>query len=740
MTHGDDMKKLIKKGKMLHFITLFINVFMIIAILLLMNYVQKLLYSDVKLNLTEVVTQNKDVITSRLSSEMNELYSASKKLTYAMEEGSIDHLEQIFNEISDDENNRLFVADAQGKAYFRDQSTLDISGRNYHRLAMDGIQNISDRTISRHDGSDVFIISVPIYFKGEVIGTAHHNYTAEEMYETCSLSLYSSQGFMYIINGDGYILIDSRDQAYNQEADNYFRMMYAQGNEDQTDSLKTDIKEEKTGFMETTLDNIQYFSAYTPIEGVHDWYLISSINTNAVSSNANMVINMFYLILIVIVLVFSGSILYFLKYKNKQQQKLLKVAYEDPLTGGNTYQKFMDDMQSFYHKNPHQEYVLLTLDIDNFKYINNYYGFDVGDKLLAQIYHSLEAKLQADETLARISGDHFVMLLKQSNIERINDIVTNAKSNEINLQIYFSVGVYEIKDKTESLQLMIDKANAAANLSKSSMHKKVEFYTHDLNQQMIYNEHMKQKIIKSLANDEMVPFFQPKVNINTRKVIGAEALARWIDKDGTIIPPSEFIPICEKTGLIIELDMMIFRKTLQFLKDNALENRVPISVNFSRIHLNNPKFLDNLKTIMNVYDIPSDMIEIELTESVMMHNPEAVREFTDHMHANGFRISMDDFGSGYSSLNMLKDIPIDVLKIDQIFLKETEGFEKQRIILENIAKMAQQLEISVVVEGVENEQHVELMKSIGCLIAQGYYFAKPMDQEHFEKIYKKGSL
>lgn len=723
-------------------ITIIINVMMVFAVLLVMNYVQKLLYTDVQTSLTEVVTQNKDVITTRLNSEMNNLENMSSKVSTLMKEaGGPESLEKVYNALTDENKDRFFVADTAGIAYFNGGITLDISGRSYYRLALDGIQNISDKTISRLNGDEVFLVSMPIYYDGKISGTAHFHYSAEEMYKTCELSLYSSQGFMYIINSDGYVLIDSQKKAYNQESDNYYRMLFAQGNKQQSETLQQDIEMGKTGFMEITENNQKFFSAYTSIEGIHDWYLITSVNTEAISANANIVIKMLYLILFIVVLMFCLSMFYFLNYKNKQQRKLLKAAFEDPLTKGNTFTKFIHDVAEIFQKNPKGHYALMCLDIDNFKYVNNYYGFDVGDNLLIKIYQNIQENLCNGETMARVSSDHFVVLIKNESAKRLNSMVVKAKENDLNLKIYFSVGVYEIDDTTESINLMMDKANAAARLSKSSIQKKVEYYTQDLNQQMLHSEFMKQRITKALANDEMVPYFQPKVDIRTRELTGAEALARWIDEDGNLIPPFEFISICEKTGMIIELDMMIFRKTLQFLKENRNSLKdFAISVNFSRTHLNDPHFPDKLQAMIHDYQVPPQLIEIELTESIMMDDHDMVRDFAKQVHEIGFRIAMDDFGSGYSSLNMLKDIPIDILKIDQVFLRETEESEKQKIILANIAEMASQLAIGVVVEGVEYEAQVELMKSIGCMVAQGYYYARPMDKESFKKIYQEGKV
>lgn len=289
---------------------------------------------------------------------------------------------------------------------------------------------------------------------------------------------------------------------------------------------------------------------------------------------------------------------------------------------------------------------------------------------------------------------------------------------------------------------MVDKATTAAQDVKgmSYLNKKTQIYSERFDEQMIQNEQMKRAVEQALEDDEILPFFQPKVDVNTGRLVGAEALARWITKDGTLIPPFRFIPISEKTGLITELDMVIFEKTLRFIKRSLMEGVacVPISVNFSRLHLSDKNFIKKVCDKISEYEIPANLIEMEITESAIFENSQIILDVTNKLHEYGVAISMDDFGSGYSSLNMLNDIPIDVLKIDRAFLKETENSEKQRIILSAIANMAIQLNIKVVVEGVETIENVNLMKDIGLTIAQGYYYAKPMDEGSFGKVYREG--
>lgn len=734
-----------KKTKLLRnipfILTVFINILLFISVFFLMSYVQNLLNSDVKINLTEVVSQNKDVITGKLQLEMNNLGSVADQLSDRMSRNNRTEVKNIFLSYAQEkEDMQLFFATPDGEAIFPGGQKLSISGRNYFRLALEGKQNISDRTISRLDGKDIFVISVPVTYNGVTIGTIQKSYTPEEMYDLCSISLFSDQGYMYIINQQGYILISSKQSAYNLESDNYYRTIYSK-NPEQATRLQQDIENDQAGFMETMVDGKKIFSAYTPIDKVYGWYLISSVDTKAVSPNASIVFQMFYVILCAVILIFTCSMLYFLKFKNKQQNNLKHIAFVDNVTHGNTFAKFTLDLNEILAAYPDRQFYILALDIDNFKYINNFYGFEFGDTVLRGITEVYSKHLAENERFARIYSDHFIILLEDASDTRLNDLF-EAGLTFGDATVYLSAGLYPITNPQESVNLMLDKATMAAHRIKGVRYKRVERYSHEIDAQMIYNEQLKRSVEQALERKEILPYFQPKVDINTNKLVGAEALARWQSLDGRLVPPGDFIPMCEKTGLITAVDMTIFEQTLSFLKqqlDTGIKC-VPISVNFSRQNLLNTEFLNSVFVKLAEYQVPPALIEVELTETIIFDNFQIINNFIDRLHANGLVVSMDDFGSGYSSLHMLKDVPIDILKIDRGFLEDTSKEERQKAIFSAIIQMAEKLHIQVVVEGVETKGNVQLMQDCGCYVAQGYYYAKPMDRAAFEQLYQKGEL
>lgn len=713
------------------------------SVVFLMNYVQTLLNSDVQINLTEIVTQNKDTITSRLLLEMNTMDSLSSQMSErlrlrgAADEAALRALVEEFGRADP----TMSVADTSGQAYFEDGAAIDIAGRKYYRLAVGGVQNISDNIVSRRDGQDVFMISVPIFLEDRIVGTLQKSYTVDEMTKLCSTPLFSSQGFIHIINSEGYVLLRTQAQTDVKTTDNYFRDLYASGNEKVSEQFIDDIAADRSGFAETVVGGEKLFSAYTPIPDIHDWYLVVSVPVNAVSPNASIVILLFYIILFTVILLFSSLLFTFMRVRNRQKAELERVAFVDPVTSGHTYNWFVVEARRLLTEHPEHQYAIFKFDIDNFKYVNSFYGFDFGDRVLRNISKWLTAQLLPDEAVARIAGDNFVLLLRQYDDDRLHLLLEQAREHE-QLRLYLASGLYPIADREETLDLMVDKAGTAAHTVKGELHTRIGIYSEDFTKRAAHGEQLKRAVEKALGRSEFEPFFQPKVDIESGRLVGAEALARWITADGKMVPPFEFIPMCETTGLVVEVDHMILDKTLRFLalQLESGQECVPISVNFSRLHLSDPEFAQKLKKRVESYEVPPHLLEVELTESAFFENYDVMFDFIAQLHTAGFSISMDDFGSGYSSLNMLKDIPIDVLKIDRAFLSNGRGDDRRDIIFASIVDMAHRLGTRVVVEGVEFEENVRLMQSCNCHVAQGYFYAKPMPEQDFINVFKEGKL
>ena len=283
-----------------------------------------------------------------------------------------------------------------------------------------------------------------------------------------------------------------------------------------------------------------------------------------------------------------------------------------------------------------------------------------------------------------------------------------------------------------------DKANIARKNAKdiNSYYLCSNAYYNDIeHQKMMKEKDMENMMEKALEEEQFIVYLQPKVSLKTGKVIGSEALVRWDNPINGLIPPNDFIPFFEKNNFIVKLDMYVFEKVCQILRkwiDEGIDV-LPISVNLSRNHLQNSDFLKDYKNIQSKYQIPSELIEIELTETVVFENLEILRHIINEIHNCGYKCSMDDFGSGYSSLNVLKEIPVDILKLDKVFFGK-ENNQRANDIVESVIRLAKKLGMETIAEGIETIPQVELLRSMECDMIQGYVFSKPVPVDEFEKI------
>ena len=245
-------------------------------------------------------------------------------------------------------------------------------------------------------------------------------------------------------------------------------------------------------------------------------------------------------------------------------------------------------------------------------------------------------------------------------------------------------------------------------------------------------------MLTAINNDEFHVYLQPKINVRTNKVVGAEALVRWFRQDGTMVSPADFIEIFESNGFITKMDFCVLDKTLEYLREamDMGEEVVPISVNFSRRHNDHDNFVPSIGKRLARYKIPNELIEVEITESVFMSNLEKLNRNIDLLHSMGMRVLIDDFGSGYSSLNVLSSVTADVIKMDKAFLDYIDS-QKSKDFIRHFVKLLRQMDLEVIAEGVETKEQLDMLKKAGCDVVQGYYYAKPMPVSKFREFLKE---
>ncbi|HBF4089967.1 TPA: bifunctional diguanylate cyclase/phosphodiesterase, partial [Clostridioides difficile] len=420
------------------------------------------------------------------------------------------------------------------------------------------------------------------------------------------------------------------------------------------------------------------------------------------------------------------------------------IAYTDPLTGADSIDKFKINSNKLFAKNNPEEYALFYIDVDKFKYINDMFGYDMGNDTLIHISNTIASELKEDEIFARVSADHFVLLIKYktdddiktrlNNIYNKVQILSNPKINYYKLIL--DCGIYKISKSDNDINTIMDRANTARKTIKGGHKNSFAFYDKEMHKKILKEKEIENSMVDALNNGEFIVYFQPKYSLSDYQIIGAEALVRWDNPQKGLIPPIEFIPVFERNGFIVNIDFYVFEEVCKKIREWMDEGQkvVPISVNLSRMHFVNSNFIEKFKLIVDKYKIPTRLIELELTETAVLDNIEGLLDTMNNLKEKGFVISMDDFGTGYSSLNLLKELPVDILKLDRAFFTEKDESNNEKIVISNVIKMAKELKMKVISEGVETISQVEFLKQIGCDMVQGYLFSKPMPVKEFEKI------
>ncbi|EQF74570.1 diguanylate cyclase domain protein, partial [Clostridioides difficile CD196] len=435
---------------------------------------------------------------------------------------------------------------------------------------------------------------------------------------------------------------------------------------------------------------------------------------------------------------------YIIYNKKKKEDYLRKIAYTDPLTGADSIDKFKINSNKLFDKNNPEEYALFYIDVDKFKYINDMFGYDMGNDTLIHISNTIASELKEDEIFARVSADHFVLLIKYktdddiktrlNNIYNKVQILSNPKINYYKLIL--DCGIYKISKSDNDINTIMDRANTARKTIKGGHKNSFAFYDKEMHKKILKEKEIENSMVDALNNGEFIVYFQPKYSLSDYQIIGAEALVRWDNPQKGLIPPIEFIPVFERNGFIVNIDFYVFEEVCKKIREWMDEGQkvVPISVNLSRMHFVNSNFIEKFKLIVDKYKIPTRLIELELTETAVLDNIEGLLDTMNNLKEKGFVISMDDFGTGYSSLNLLKELPVDILKLDRAFFTEKDESNNEKIVISNVIKMAKELKMKVISEGVETISQVEFLKQIGCDMVQGYLFSKPMPVKEFEKI------
>ena len=420
-------------------------------------------------------------------------------------------------------------------------------------------------------------------------------------------------------------------------------------------------------------------------------------------------------------------------------------AEHDPVTGYSNLAKFKLDATRLLVARAGRKYALWHCDFRNFKYINDMYGYDVGNRLLKYWADLTAASFSSEETFARATADNFVMLCAYRDIAEMETRFWNAAEllghfEELaskRFRVEVAGGCYLVEDgDARGIDDMLDRATMAQKSVKPLGGSRYAFYSEAMRKKIFYEQDLEASMEKALHNGEFRAWLQPQIDIrNGDSLIGAEVLARWQRSGRGFVPPSDFIPLFERNGFIVDLDAFMFEQACAYLASRRSRGLPPLrlSVNVSRMSLGQKSFLKRYTTLRERYAVSPGMLELECTESLAIKDFPLFREVMARLPGCGFRRAMDDFGTGYSSLNLLKNIDLDVLKLDMEFFRNTEETPRERAVIESVVSMAHALNMATVAEGIERPEQVEFLRAIGCDAVQGYIFSRPVPPDDFEE-------
>lgn len=428
----------------------------------------------------------------------------------------------------------------------------------------------------------------------------------------------------------------------------------------------------------------------------------------------------------------------------------LRKMAEGNLEQNRSFMTDLYNLRAFHYKaqeemlaNQNLRFALIVLDFAGFKSINEFCGREVGDGLLMTTVEALKQEVKEHVILSHFRADIFAMLTPFEQEQELIDITKRVADRIAEYKMPYKAlpafGICVADYPTMSISLMRDYAIMALATIKGKFYAKYAFFDAKMRKKMLINKLIENDIMKALEDEMLCIYVQPKVDMLDGHIIGGEALVRWKCNDNTMVSPGEFIPVVEKNGLIIDVDIYVWTLVFKFLGRRLAEGKrvEPISINISRVHVFDESFKETIVNLSEEYGVPPKYVPLELTESGFTENADIMYESMEYLRQHGFVISMDDFGTGYSTMTMLKNHPVDEIKIDKGFIDDIDN-PKSKSIVRHTVQMLKELELEIIVEGVETKQQRDFLVECGCERAQGFMYYKPLTLEKYEQLLDEG--
>ena len=700
-----------KQKKNSFFITillLLISLAFIVTVSVVFNNIKTNLEREIISSLSEEAEENAALIEKEIDAKFGVLQSFANELSSTGDEIAEIRDMQSFVEVYN--FRRMGFVDLNGIAKTTDGFEKDLSFREFYQVGLKGESFITEslqETIGDSTEDMINILSVPVYDnKGEIKGVLFATYLTEKFHEVIFSDSFQGEGYTYIVAGDGDV-ISSYGDGMQKEYDNIF--IYtgdaAQYDDAIQEKVENDMREKisRVG-IGVNEDNDKYFYCYKPLEiesADMNWYIFSIEPKSVLDERMHPIMRDIQFLTVILICILVMANIVFLFYNVRRRQELFRLAYKDSITGGDNFSNFKEKAKKYENT----EGYVIALDISEFKLVNNVCGNARGDEVLKVIWDVIMANCNDNEQAARVNADRFVIFWIESSKKtvtyRIEKLINEIEgiSEQLSVpRLYPVIGIRAV-EKLDDADKRYGEALRAKALVKNRRDRHYAFYDEIDYDTIVENKNLENGFEKALADKKFEVWYQPKFNSHTGKIVGSEALIRWRADDGSLISPGRFIPLFEKNGNIIRLDEYVFREVCRQQKEWQKEGIqiLPVSVNISRFSLYYSNVVEKYERIINYYDVDHKYVQIEITESAIIENTVIV-ELIQKFHDAGFDILLDDFGSGYSSLASLNQMPFDTIKLDKS-LVDYVGNENGEKLLKFIVKLVQSLGMKITAEG-----------------------------------------
>lgn len=632
------------------------------------------------------------------------------------------------------DDKRMGFVLADGRVFTTDGETMRTASGLW-RASLEGREQISDTIRDCPDGKPVNLYIVPMFQDNEPVGALFSVMPHDDFARHLVMTFWQDEGFSFLIKKDGSVVAPSR-RVEAAGITNYIATLAAlpQTGHELAARVQRALDEGETEFLHYRTTGNRY--AYVMPVGINDWSLVSVLPAHMAEDRLRSVMVGTGMLGAVQILCILAFIWHINRVQHNASTRLWQQIYVDPLTDGCSYARFLMKASEQLTELPGR-WALLSLDIDNFKLVNTILDQETGNATLRTLHDLLRDWAdRPNELVARRTGDVFVALLpltgRQQLEQRLDDLCSRILQTPVDenssYRLVPSIGICLLPEHPLAdtpLETYLDKSTLARKTVKGNHEQLYAFFDESMESIIRYRKSIENDMVSALAREEFEIYYQSKHAASDGRLVGAEALVRW-QRNGVQVPPGDFIPEFERNGFIVNMDRYVFLRVCRQIRrwrEDGLEP-VPVSVNISRLHLYDPGFVERYMRMLDVAEDDRKLIQLEITESVLLENASLIKDTVSRLRAHGVTILIDDFGTGYSAMSMLKEVKVDGVKLDKSFLAGM-GTPRTDTLLRSTISMCRSLDMEVTVEGVETAHEVAFLRSLGCDTLQGYYFSRP---------------